>query len=239
MATTNTIYVRTTRAKLKQTLALIPSVVTAGGATADAMMTRCGLTALGRIKAAFVVKARGGTDEAGDRWQPLAPSTIVNRMRRKRTAAQKRRPVHPSQALNSRQQARWWDVYRRGLAIYKGNKAHAAARAWLILRAEGAVTLFDKYANSQVEILRDTGILLNSLSPGVTSAEQIFKVGPGEVIVGTNRVGASWHHEGKENCPQRRLWPEPDRWPSRWWDDILEQGRMGLIDVTIQLIRSL
>ena len=56
-----TIYVRATRAEVRQAVALIPEAMTGGvGARgiADAMMTRCGMAALGRIKQAFIVKSR-------------------------------------------------------------------------------------------------------------------------------------------------------------------------------------
>jgi hypothetical protein len=121
--------------------------------------------------------------------------------------------------------------------MYKGDRGHAARRAWFILKAEGARTLLDKYGNRQVEILRDTGLLLNSLSPGVSSSEQILRTGPGEVVVGTNRKGAAAHHYGVPGrLPQRRLWPEPSRWPSSWWAELVEQARAGLIDVVVHLI---
>ena len=242
---TTTIYVRASRAAVRQAISRIPNVARSGGAVANAMMTRLGLTALGHIKKAFIDKSRGGTDEAGERWAPLSPTTIAYRKTRMRgrggrTKAERSRPTRPSQALNSRQQTRWWTVYRQGLAMFEGNKGHAAARAWLILKSEGATTLLEKYGNRQVDILRDTGLLLNSLSPGVNTDVSIFRVIPGEVIVGTNRIGAAEHHEGiPGRLPQRRLWPEPRRWPSPWWLDIAEQGRQGLIDITLQLIGSI
>lgn len=238
-----TTYTRATRADLRQAIARIPQVAMTGGATANAMMTRCGLAALGLIKQAFIVKARGGTDEAGEKWKPLSPKTIAysktrQRGRGGRTKAEKGRASHPSQALNAKQQARWWNVYRKHLAIYKGDKGHAAAVAWLVLKGEGARTLLDKYGHRQVDILRDTGMLLNSLSPGVASNEQVFRIGNGEVIVGTNRKGAAAHHEGTSRIPQRRLWPEPSKWPPSWWQDIVEQARIGLIDIAAQLMRD-
>lgn len=217
----------------------VPQVARAGGTAANAMMVRCGLAALGRIRAAFVVKSRGGTDEAGDRWAPLSPMTIAyRRMKRVRTRTERGRPNRPSQALTKKQQDRWWTVYRQGLVMYKGNKGHAAARAWLILKSEGAQTLLQKYGGANVEILRDTGLLFNSLSPGSAVPERVFRTGPGEVIVGTNRKHAGDHHTGvpSRNLPQRRLWPEPHRWPSLWWLDIAEQGRDGLVDVAISLL---
>lgn len=240
----NVIYVRAGRAAVRQAISRIPEVARAGGTAAGAMMTRCGMTALGRIKQAFIVKSRGGIDETGDSWAPLSPKTIAysktrQRGRGGRTKAEKGRSAYPSQALNAKQQERWWDLYRQGLAIFKGDKGSAARRAWAILKSEGAETLLSKYGGRQVDILRDTGLLLNSLSPGVTSAEQVFRVGPGEVIVGTNRKGAAAHHSGVPGrLPQRRLWPEPRKWPASWWLDIAEQARAGLVEVASQLIRG-
>lgn len=242
--TANTIYVRASKSRVLDIARSLPAAARSSLPVAQAMMTRCGMAALGRIKTAFVVKSRGGTDEAGDRWQPLSPKTIAysktrQRGRGGRTRAEKKRPTHPSQALNTRQQARWWELYRRGLAMYKGDKRHAAARAWFILKAEGAQTLLMKYGGRQVEILRDTGLLLNSLSPGVPSAHRIFRVLLGEVIIGTNRKGAGAHHRGVPGrLPQRRLWPHPSRWPSTWWLDITEQARAGLVDLFLYLVKG-
>lgn len=234
------IYGRASRASIRQALFAIPQEASAGRSS-DALMTRVGMVILGRIKQAFIAKSRGGTDESGDRWAPLSPKTITysKTRRRGRTKTEKGRGSYPSQALNAKQQSRWWDVYRRGLAMYKGDKGHAAARAWFVLKAEGAQTLLDKYGSQQVEILRDTGLLLNSLSPGVVSSEQIFRIGQGEVVIGTNRKGAAAHHYGiPGRLPQRRLWPEPSKWPSTWWRDVSEQLLAGLTDITIQLVEG-
>ena len=109
-----------------------------------------------------------------------------------------------------------------------------------MLKGEGAKTLLELYGNTQVDILRDTGILLNSLSPGVPGSvpDQVFRIGVGEVIVGTNRKGAASHHQGiPGRLPQRRLWPEPSKWPASWWESILEQGRAGLIEIIIFVLQ--
>lgn len=240
----NTIYVWASRAILRKQLADLPSFARQGGPVTDAMMARCGMALLGRIRQAFVVKARGGTDEAGESWQPLSPKTIAYSKTRQRgqggrTRAEKSRDARPSQALNRSQQDRWWEVYRRQLRIYRGDKSHAAAVAWLVLKGEGARTLVDKYGYRKVEILRDTGLLLNSLSPGVRSAESVFRVGKGEVIVGTNRKGATGHHEGiPGRLPQRRLWPAPKNWPESWWRDILEQLKSGVLDLVVSILKG-
>lgn len=82
------------------------------------------------------------------------------------------------------------------------------------------------------QILRDTGLLLNSLSPGVSGpgqAVQILRTEPGAVIVGTNRKGAKWHMVGGKHLPKRRLWPEVGRWPDAWWRQIVSTTRQGAI----------
>ena len=244
-----TIYVRATRAEVRRAVAQLPAAAAGGGgdtrAIADAMMARCGMAALGRIKQAFIVKARGGADESGLKWKPLSPATIAYSRRHPGVPKQKSRggtrsrADAPSWMLTQRQTARWWEVYRRQLARFRGDKGAAARNAWAVLKREGAQTLIGRYGSLTVDILRDTGLLLNSLSPGVQSGEQVFRASPGEVIVGTNRKWAGVHHNGSRDgrIPQRRLWPEPGKWPASWWVDINEQARAGLIDLTIFLIK--
>lgn len=260
MAQNITIYVRASRADVRQVIAYIPQEARAGGAVANEMMERCGFAALERIRDSFVAKSLGGTDEAGDSWLPLNPKTIAysrrhikkyGNPRESRVFTRAKKPMWipkgriragyaPSYSLTDEQNNRWWELYRQGLAMYRGDKGRAARRAWAISKSEGATTLIAQYGNAKVNILDSTGLLRNSLSPGTNSKEQVFRVGPGEVIVGTNRRFASTHHNGVPGkIPQRRLWPEPNRWPSSWWLSLAEQGRDGLIDVTLQLIRSL
>jgi hypothetical protein len=239
----NVVHSSATNEQVRKILADLPNFVRTGP-HARAILTRVGMTVLGRIKRAFIVKARGGTDEAGERWKPLSPKTIAYSKTRKRgrggrTKAERNRPDRPSQALNTRQQARWWELYRQGLAMFKGDKGTAARRAWGILKREGAVTLLMKYGGRQVDILRDTGLLLNSLSPGATVPEQIFRTGNGEVEIGTNRKWAGCHHRGVPGrIPQRRLWPAPKNWPANWWKDITEQIVQGVVDATSDLLRG-
>ncbi len=240
----NTIHSSASHTSILDALHAIPQGAGGSGSAATALLTRIGLVVLGRIKRAFIIKARGGTDEAGERWAPLSPKTIAysrtrQRGRGGRTKAERGRDAFPSQALNKAQRGRWWEVYRQGLAMYRGDKGHAARRAWFILKAEGATTLLEKYGGRQVEILRDTGLLLNSLSPGVPSAEQIFRVGRGEVTIGTNRKGAAGHHNGiPGRLPQRRLWPDPGKWPDSWWRDITDQAKQGMLDIAVQMIKG-
>lgn len=195
----------------------------------QAVMTRIGMVALSRIREAFVVKARGGTDESGLSWPPLKSSTIAYSRRHPGVPPSKQRaPFRPSWMLTEKQRARWWQLCAKGGPAY----------AWLQLKSEGAKTLIGEYGNTPVEILRDTGLLLNSLSPGVNSPDQIFDPSSNDVVVGTSRKWAGCHHRGiPGKLPQRRLWPAPDQWPDSWWADILGEAKIGLLEVAMFLIR--
>lgn len=231
------VHVRAKLDAIKAAVLSVPSRATQGESLADAMLLRVGTVLLGHIRRNFLIKASGGTDETGDKWQPLSPKTIAYRTRRTKT--ERGRNARPSQALTKKQQERWWEVYRRNLARFKGDKGHAAAAAWLVLKGEGARTLVDKYGYRRAEILRDTGLLLDSLSPGSGSAEQILTTSGGEVVIGTSRKGAMSHHNGiPGRLPQRRLWPEPSKWPNSWWKDINEQVKQGMSDIITQLVKS-
>lgn len=258
----NTVYVAApSDAAIRQVLATLPTVLQSGGQIQDAIMTRAGTALLGRIRQAFVIKSLGGTDDAGDKWKPLSKayvaygrrhtkvegdpklSRLYTRAKDKKTGklkqiwiprAKGRAKYAPSYALTAKQNKRWHDI----------NSRMGAKAAWTILKAEGATTLWDTYANmgpNEVPILRDTGVLLNSLSPGVASEYRVFRVGPGEVIVGTNRKWAWVHHNGSKNgrIPQRRLWPEVSKWPKTWWNDILTQIQQGILDLAISLIKKI
>ena len=172
------VHVRAKLDAIKAAVLSAPSKATQGGSIADAMLLRVGEMLLGHIRRNFLIKASGGTDETSDKWQPLSPKTIAYRKAR-RTKTERGRNARPSQALTKKQQERWWEVYRRNLARFKGDKGHAAAAAWLVLKGEGARTLVDKYGYRRAEILRDTGLLLDSLSPNSGSAEQILRTSGG------------------------------------------------------------
>jgi hypothetical protein len=161
--------------------------------------------------------------------------------------------------LTAAQRKRWWTLYSKfggtrpkGRAYHApGSRSHAAARAWRILKEDGAKTLLGEYGHVKVQILRDTGLLLNSLSPGVVVGDarppvppplpprQIFRRTQGAVIVGTNRRFAGAHHNGVPGrIPQRRLWPKPSNWPSRWWTALAAQAKMGVVDIVAWLLRK-
>jgi hypothetical protein len=245
------IYVRGKNAKAKVLQVVREAAALAAGngssEASNALMVRMGLTALSLIKTAFVQKAAGGTDEAGDSWPPLKRSTIAYSRKHPGVplnvkGSPNRAAFAPSWMLTDKQRKRWW-----ALCATVG-----PAGAWIILKSEGAKTLIGEYGDTPVQILRDKGLLLNSLSPGLiltqeqppnpppTPPNQIFDVGPGEVIVGTNRKGAAANHTGiPGKLPQRRLWPNPNNWPASWWSAVVEQGRMGLVDILLDRLKTI
>lgn len=110
-------------------------------------------------------------------------------------------------------------------AGYKGIKGKAPAD-------------FDKYAGS-VEILIDSGKLLDSLTPASTSDDQVLNAGNGTVAVGTSVEYASKHHHGiPGKLPRRRLWPEPNKWPKSWWNEILNEIRTAIMDLVVDKVRG-
>src|SRR5262249_17840054 len=112
--------------------------------------------------------------------------------------------------------------------------AQAAKHAWAVLKAEGAKTKLATLGGRSVEILRDTGLLLKSLSPGVQSADQILKTTPGAVTVGTNRM--PWHHRGiPGRLPARRFWPEPGAFPDGYLDPFVLAAQRGVLEAVALL----
>ena len=261
MMAENVVYVRGTRAEVRKLIAAAVSSAAGHGEQTDAvrqLLIRLGMTALTRIRDAFVVKSKGGADDCGLSWPKLSPKTIAYSRRHPGVPQSKERAgFAPSWMLTDKQRKRWWALYRSFLGGAPEGKdfhkyrptggtyhthANAAREAWRILKSEGAKTLMSTYGNEPVLILRSIGLLLNSLSPGTDGDEkvenQVFRIGSGEVIVGTNREWAATHHEGiPGRLPQRRLWPAPSQWTQAWWDDIAEQGKQGLIEIVENMLQ--
>lgn len=201
--------------------------------TVQGLQLRVGMTALSLIRQAFVVKSRGGTDEAGLKWAPLAPSTIARRRLgpgdRKSTTLKARAPQlseKERRAIARDARDREALLVARGVSPGRARglgraQAEAAGRARGLVTGKGAVL-----ASRTVEILRDTGVLLASLGPG--QVDNILKAVPGQAVVGSNLDRATWHHRGTPTIPARRLWPAPDRWPESWMRQIYGQLVQGI-----------
>lgn len=198
-----------------------------------------GFAALSDIKQDFVRKSRGETGEDGVKWKKLSREYL----------AYGRRFGRGEQAggqkglLTADQLKRWQQLFamhlaRLRLSLDEGEaKARAAAIAWAKLKSEGAKTKLEVYGNRQADIGRDTGVLLNSLSPGELAnsgpnttyakptgdggAEQIFQIMRNGVIVGTNVKYAAAFNKLRPFIPEDGKIPEA--WQERWLD-VANQG---------------
>lgn len=198
-----------------------------------------GVAALGDIFDAFIVKSRGGTDAMGIQWPPLQKKTIAygRRAGKGDPSLPRVSPYRPS--LTRKQNDRWKAIFVALLNRYQASmgeeeaKRRAAATAWSILKSEGAKTKLELLGNRQVEILRDTGILLNSLTPGIytggsyTPADQnqFIEFNAGKVVIGTNVKYAATHNYGDEsrNITRRQFFPDDgDQVPEEWWQNWLD-----------------
>jgi hypothetical protein len=201
---------------------------------------RVGMTLLSLAQADFVTKARGGTGKDGIRWDPLKPSTIAQR----RTTAAERKALgitgkRVRGLLTPAEDKRWRMIFasRKAYLIAKfglGEReasAQAAQIAWATLKAAGAKTKLQVLGGRVVEMLRDTGRLFNSLSPALQgSADQVFRMEPGAVTVGTNVVYAARQHR------MRPFWPVDGRLPEAWVQPVMDTLRRGIMEAVAVLM---
>lgn len=223
---------------------------------AEGFMLSLGFGALSDVKAAFQTKTAGGTDEMGVKWPPLKPETIA------------RRKMFSGPTTNDSQEVKdyirlYGNAYRRNLKRLKLSlpEAQAKTRAKQLAAAEVrkklGKTKVEILGSRTVEILRDTGILFNSLSPGTITTnniggghydkpsapggdEQVFERAMGTVIVGTNVPYAAPHQFGvpSRNLPQRQILPERgDQIPDVWWERWFGISMLALEYGTAELYR--
>jgi hypothetical protein len=205
---------------------------------AEGIANAVGIAALTDIQQNFILKSRGGIGEDGVHWAPLKPETIA----RRRVGAGETDPA----ILERRKLVRreYGKAFRRYTLSHDPEQAASMARRTAELKATAATkrSKVDTLGSRSVEILRDTGILLNSLQPGDMIGdiyrkpvdEQIFTVGAGHVTVGTMVPYAATHNYGDpaRNIPARPFIPE--RVPERWLDGWIEVVKDGL-DEAIRL----
>lgn len=218
---------------------------------ARGVLLSVGLAALSDIAADYVRKARGLTGEDGVKWQPLKPETIA------------RRRVGPRDmkdaSIKEREQIRQ-AAYKRHLKrlLLSLPPDAAAAKAKQLAGQEATrrtgKTKVQTLGGRQVEMLRDTGVLLNSLSPGQLSSSgpdaaytppgdeggeaQVLETLAGGVIVGTTVEYAATHQYGDRlrGIPARPFLPEreaPLEWRERWAraaERALQQGAKRLYE---------
>ena len=215
---------------------------------ADGVCLRISMALLSQVQQAFVVKSRGGTGSDNIKWPPLKRETIAQRRTTKSelksigiTGQRVRGFLTPAE--NDRWKAIFRSVYaRRALELGDAAaKAKAGATAWAILKSEGAQTKLDLLGGRTVDILRDTSMLLRSLSPlspGQPPAEgQIIRIADGAIAVGSSLK--PWHHEGiPGRLPARPFWPVDGSIPPVWWDAIMVAAGNGLRESLEMIVRN-
>lgn len=224
-----------------------------------------GLAALSDIKDDFVRKADGATGEDGNTWPPLSREYLAYGRRfgkGEQTAlktaaglgkANRFAPGNNKGLLTAAQKKLWGKIFARSYQRFllslpeREAKARAAQIAWAELKRLGARTKLDVFGSRKVQILRDTGVLLNSLSPGEMTAtgyskpsgdggdDQIFTTIANGVIVGTTVPYAAVHQNGNpaKGIPPRPFLPvqeAPRVWQDRW-AKVADQA----IDIAIRL----
>lgn len=217
---------------------------------AHGIQLRAGVALLSEIQRDFIVKSRGGTGRDGIKWKPLSPKTIAYS---RRSTAQERRELgigkgkRPS--LTPAQDAvwkglffAWWSRLRADMPDDQA-KSRAAAIAWARVKALGAKTKLELLGNRKVDILRDTGELLRSFTPGIEDKPsgadgQVFETPPGAVIVGSNKK--PWHHKGdpKRGLPSRPYWPLDGVIPEPWMEGVNRAVKTGIAEAIVQVIQQ-
>lgn len=207
-----------------------------------------GIAALQDVIEAFQVKMAGGTDEGGVSWPPLSPAYLA--YGRRFGPGEKASSAVSSGVMNPQQMARYNALLAEKIAhlsarvdVERARKL-AADRAWETIRKEERISKIAAYGNRIVDILRDTGKLFNSLTPGYLSGteyhptsldgadQQVFVALADGIVIGTNLPYAAAHNYGypEGNIPKREFLPKdpPSVWLDRWAEIAIQAIGQGL-----------
>lgn len=166
----------------------------------------------------FVAKAKGGTDQFGNRWKPLSPATIARRPFSQKELSQLGISELSGRGLLTEQQNKQWKAIFRSHFLRelknlgeRDAKKKAASAAWGILKARGARLKKDLIASRNVFILVVTKRLINSLKPNkptfpyVPPREQTFEANPNRIRVGTSVPYAARLDQDRPIIPEQIL----------------------------------
>ncbi len=259
---------RGTRQQLIDALGRIPKILAGllpdPGGVVKALLLRIGGVLLSKIQQAYITASEGQTNKLGITWQKLSPVTLLLR----RTGAQGPKALAKLKAriagMPAATQARIKRQYRQQLAIlhnldpFSLRHRRAALRILNKKAKKGLVTptrykqlrklltggvkpaQLEHFALAQATalILRDTGALLNSLSPGTASADKILKADVGKVIVGTNTKYFKYHQsdrprakkkDGTDKLPRRQILPDAGKpIPAEWYAAMSAEFAKGI-----------
>lgn len=263
------IYFRGTKADIRRIVDRLRLILVGQAADplriAQGVFLAIGFSALRDVQQDFIRKARGGVGEDGATWPKLSAKYLAYGRRfgpGEQTNLKKAHglgrghrfaPGNNKGLLTAAQLARWKQIFAQQVARFALSmsigeaEARAAVIAWSTLKKEGAKTKLEVFGNRSVEILRDSGVLLNSLSPGRLSTtgpgaaytlpsgqggdQQICEALANGVIVGTNVPYAAVHNYGckKLGIPKRQFLPDdpPEIWWQRWLDTALKALTSG------------
>lgn len=245
------------RPEIERLIRSLPAIL-AGSAPdelgiARGFKARCAHTFFMIIRENFIIKSRGGTDEAGIKWPKLSPKYLAYVRPMGRGGEGSRYPPHAGGLapggrdgfMSESQLRRWRGTFARCLArlalqMDRGEAmGFAAAIAWNEAKRLGVKTKLQVFGDREVEILRDRGILFNSLSPGVVIEDgpraeytpptgdggdaQVATLDGSGLLCGTNVEYARRHHFGR-----RPFWPVNGELPDQWVAEIVEVGVDGL-----------
>ena len=117
--------------------------------------------------------------------------------------------------------------------------ARASGAAWNAAKGSGEITKLQAFGYEKVDILRDTGKLVRSLSPGIDGQpgpEGIMRTPPGSVIVGTREK--AYHHFGnaKRGLPARHFWPPDGNLPEIWWEGLKLALQRGIGEAVVMIL---
>lgn len=208
------------------------------GGMAREFATALGVGLLSEVKDAYIEKARGGTDDMGIKWDPLSPVTIANRRSGGTPGERKRQQIV---ARETKKQAE----------RFGGDKKRAKIAAQRLATKQTGMTKLQTLGNRDVEILRDTGILFNSISVGEISGGtyvrpnedgsefHVFEAEPGLCVVGTRVFYAATHQKGRANIPARPFLPDDNNpIPEAWWNSMLDLATGFLVEALVRTLRS-
>jgi hypothetical protein len=237
---------------------------------AKGFAARVAMTFFELVKANFIKLSRGGTGADGTVWPPLTKEYLAyGRSAEKALRWKDGRRIGtdvgglaPGRHADGRQYngymdkdqlAKWYSIYRSALHLLAARepiseaKIIAAKIAWARMKEAGVKTKIKELGERKVEILRDTGLLFNSLTPGTimesagsanyspANEHQVYKHLPKKIIVGTNCSYAKFAHNAKDPKRRRRLWP--DELPEAWTKRINTQVRRGIVQSIMELTK--
>lgn len=247
------VYFRGTRAEavaiVRQIKDALTGKVSDPTGLARGVFNAIGLKLLSEIKDDFIRKSEGGTGEDGVKWPPLSKKYLAygKRFAKGEQVALKtgaglgkghRHGIGTNTGLLSASEKKLWNkifgsrLQRLLLSLPPAEaKARAAQIAWAELKRMGAKTKIDVFGSRKAPMLRDWGMLFNSISPGeITGTDyippskpggehQIFSTIANGIIVGTNVPYASVHQHGSpsQGIPARPFLPKtiPAVWQQR------------------------